>query len=140
MPCLHEPQDVGAIVAGIGDDEPDIDVGEALASDPIVGTEATLHDEHGPGARAAVPIKAPAEMSPAQWEAHLLTHLPFCPGCPFCVMARKPNLQHRKSHEGDRSIPMLVADYGYTRDSDDTRLATALVLRLYPYRLLLPRV
>ena len=122
-------------VAGNEDDEPEIVVADAMTSDPIIGTEALLHDGHGPGARPAVPIKAPAEMTPAQWEAHVLTHLPFCPGCPYCVMARKPNLQHRRSHEGDRTIPMLVADYGYIRDADDTLLATVLVLRLYPYRL-----
>ena len=64
-------------VAGTEDDEPEIVVADAMTSDPIIGTEALLHDGHGPGARPAVPTKAPAEMTPAQWEAHVLTHLPF---------------------------------------------------------------
>ena len=102
---------------------------------PIVGTSETLHDANGPGARRPQPIRAPPEMTQAQWEEHRLTHLPVCPSCPWCVMAREPNLQHRASREGERKVPMLVADYGYLRDTDDTVLATVLVLRLYPYRI-----
>ena len=93
-------------VAGLADDEPDIDVSKAMSSDPIVGTEAILHDGNGTGARRAQPIKAPAEMTPAQWEEHMLTHLPCCAGCPFCCIARKPDVQHRQACEWERNVPM----------------------------------
>ena len=75
----------------VANDEPDIDVKKALTSDPIVCVEKTLLDENGPGARRAVPIKAPAEMTPAQWEEHPLTHLP--------VLSRMPMLCNGKKTE-----------------------------------------
>ena len=72
-------------------------------------------------------------MTDAKKAVHALTHLPFHPGCPFCVTARRANVQHRTSHEGQRTIQFLVTDYGYGRDSNDEIMATVLVVRLYPY-------
>ena len=45
-----------------------------------------------------------------------------------------PNTSHSKSHEAERTIPLLVGDYAFCRDSKDDKLATLLVLRLLPYR------
>ena len=111
-----------------------VDVKHAVMNDPIVGHGPVLLDEHGEGARAATPLTSPKSMTAVEKEIHDLTHLPYHPGCPFCVMGRRPNTQHRRSHEGDRDVPLLVADYGYVRNSEDEVLATVLVIRIYPDR------
>ena len=46
-----------------------------------------------------------------------------------------PNTAHGKSHEADRTIPLLVGDSVFCRNSKDDKLATILVLRLLPSRL-----
>ena len=63
-----------------GEDEP-VDLKEALFSDPIVGTEQTLHDQHGPGAIEPRPLPSPPGFTPSQWATHCITHLPYHPGC-----------------------------------------------------------
>ena len=35
----------------------------------------------------------------------------------------------------DRTIPLLVGDYGFVKDGTDEGNATVLVLKLYPYKL-----
>ena len=128
------PQSDRTVATGMVE-EPEVDVKQAVLGYPIVGHGVVLLDENGPGARPATPLTSPKPMTPAEKEIHDLTHLPFHPACPYCVMARRPNTQHRRSHEGDRTVPLLVADYGYVRDSEDVVLATVLVIRLYPYRM-----
>ena len=103
--------------------------------DRIVGVENVTLDNHGPGAIDIKPMATPPEMTPAEWAKHALTHLPYHPGCSICRACKMPNTAHVKSHEADRTIPLLVGDYAFCRDSKDEGLATILVLRLFPYRL-----
>ena len=116
----------------------DVDVDLALFDDPIVGVERVVADQHGPGAIAARPLSSPPSMTPAAFEKHCLTHLPYHPGCPICAATRKPNLQHRNSHEASKVITLLVEDYGFIRSSldDKQHLQIVLVLRILPYNLL----
>ena len=100
-----------------------------------MGVEHTTLDDHGPGAINVEPMSAPPELSPAHWAKHYLTHRPYHPGCSICRACKRPNTAHSKSHEAERSIPLLVGDYAFCRDSKDEGLATLLVLRLFPYRL-----
>ena len=81
-------------------------------------------------------------MTPAAFEKHCLTHLPYHPGCPICAATRRPNDQHRKSHESARTVPLLVGDYGFIRSSMDDKslLQTVVVLRILPYKLLFASV
>ena len=117
------------------EEEEAVDLKDALFSDPIVGTEQVLQDEHGPGAIAARLLPSPPSFTPAQWARHCLTHLPFHPGCPICVACRRPNSHHRQTHECERVIPLLVADYCYVKSTGDEQLQTVLVMRLYPYKI-----
>ena len=120
-----------------GDDEA-VDLELAMLDDPIVGVERVLADEHGPGALAPKPLPTPPSMTPAAFHRHCLTHLPYHPGCPICAASRRPNTQHRRSHEHDRVIPLLVGDYGFVRSSLDSKelIQNLLVLRILPYKLL----
>jgi len=62
-------------------------------------------------------------------------HLPYANWCPWCVMGRRSNAPHYRSRDGsDRSLPLLVIDYCFVRDRDDTILTTLLVGKLYPSR------
>ena len=112
-----------------------IDPKDVLLGDRIVGSEQVTLDEYGPGAIDIKPMASPPEMTPAQWTKHSLTHLPYHPGCSICRACKLPNTAHLKSHEDDRTIPLLVGDYAFCRDSKDESLATILVLRLFPYKL-----
>ena len=39
---------------------------------------------------------------------HNLTHLPYRSWCRWCVLSRKPNPKHVRSHFAKRDIPLLV--------------------------------
>ena len=115
--------------------EEDVNLKDALFDDPIIGHGQTLLDEHGPGALEPLPLATPPTMTPAQRAKHNLTHLPYHPGCPICVATRRPNTHHQRSHENERTIPLLVADYCFVKTSGDVALQTIPVLRLYPCKL-----
>jgi hypothetical protein len=92
----------------------------AMLSEPIVGMDkVTWVDGKGPGALAAKPLPSPKPMSDAQRRIHDLTHLPYEPGCPICVSCRRPNNHHRRVKDRERSIPLLVGDYGFPKNSSD---------------------
>ena len=87
-------------------------------------------DEHGPGALAPRTIPAPKEMTHAERERHFAGgHLPYDSRCDICVRCKRPNTPHSKSNESDRTIPLLVGDYGFVKDGTDEGNATVLVLR-----------
>ena len=110
------------------EEEPDLS--KAMLDDPIVGVEAVVHDQHGPGARKARPLPTPKPMSAAQKEIHDLTHLPFDEGCDLCRLTRGLNALHRLTQEAMRTIPLRVADSCYLRWSNSAVLRTVLVMRL----------
>ena len=107
----------------------------AQLDEPIVGSEVvTWQEGKGPGAREARPLPAPKAPTSAAWEKHKLTHLPYCSWCPICASTKRPNHHHRCSRRGYmRSIPFLVADYCYIRNSGEDVLICLLVVRVYPW-------
>ena len=135
-PVSPKPPTIGDLRRnGRSEGEEVIDPKDVLLGDRIVGSEQVTLDEYGPGAIDIKPMASPPEMTPAQWTKHSLTHLPYHPGCSICRACKLPNTAHLKSHEDDRTIPLLVGDYAFCRDSKDESLATILVLRLFPYKL-----
>ena len=124
--------------AVVGEDD-DVNFDLALLDDPIIGIERVISDKNGSGALDPKPLSSPPSMTPAAFMKHCLTHLPYHPGCPICAATRRPNVQHRKSHEAARVIPLLVGDYGFVRSSlDDAQdLQYVPVLRCIPYKLLM---
>ena len=93
----HEHQDA--------QEEKEVDFGEALLDDPIVGVE-TVSPAH-----QAKPLPTPKAMSAAQKAIHDLTHLPYDPGCEICVSTRRPNSHHQSVKSSERDVPLLVGDY-----------------------------
>ena len=66
----------------IGDPEL-VDMKDALPSEPIVGVERVIMDQHGPGAVAPKALSSPQGMTAAQWEKHKLAHLPLPSWMPY---------------------------------------------------------
>ena len=120
---------------GVDEGDEVIDPKDVLIGDRIVGVEHVTYDGHNPGAIEIEPMTTPPQMTPTQWAKHSITHLPYHPGCSICRACKRPNNGHMKTHEAERSIPLLVGDYAFCRDSKDESLATLLILRLLPYRL-----
>ena len=64
------------------------------------------------GSEEVEPVKHavdPGAPTPAQIEAHRLSHLPFRSWCKWCVLGRGRGIQHRKAGASD--IPILGLDY-----------------------------
>ena len=126
-PSSHVPQEE--------QEEPEVDFSQAMLDDPIVGTALVTMDHNGPGALRPKPLPSHKQMTPAEKEAHDLTHVKFDPACEICQATRGVNAQHRSVVEHNRVIPLLVAGYCYLRFAGSTLLRTVLVMRLYPYRM-----
>lgn len=117
------------------DGEEDVDLSSALLGDPIVGHGPTLLDANGHGALKPIARSPPPTMTPAEKAKHNLTRLPFHPRCPICVATRRPNAHHRRPHEQERTIPLLVADDCFVKTAGGVVMQTCVALRLYPYKL-----
>ena len=81
------------------------------------------------------PVPSPKKMSAAQRRIHDITKLPYDPGCGICVSCRRPNNHHRTVKTSERTIPLLVAVYGFPKDSEDDNTMTLLIMRVYPYKI-----
>ena len=86
--------------------------------------------------RTPIPLKSPRELTPTEWEQHMITHLPQCPGCPYCTAGKKPNQHHRRSTTS-RQRPHITADYGFLRDSTSDSEVPFLVVYTQPFKILL---
>ena len=93
------------------------------------------HD-HDDDVQKPKPLPAPTLPTPEEILEHNLTHIPYRPWCRYCVMSRRPNDPH-KSRFLKRTVPLLVGDYCFIRSSTDEILQTVLVVRMYPFRLLM---
>ena len=82
-------------------------------------------------------IPAPKDTSAAEREKHFASgHLPYDPRFKICISCKRPNVPHNQSHESTRTIPLLVGDYGFIKDGTDDENATVLVLKLWPFKLI----
>ena len=95
----------------------------------IVGKEPAKTCTH-----KVAPLPLPKLMTPAEYARHVVTHMPYHPGCPFCVMGRRPNSHHRRRPSKARAIPHVVADYGFLKCRDED-LVTMLVVYISPWKI-----
>ena len=135
IPLTRSFKTGGGTGSAVDLDEEELIPKSVAVDDPIVGESMVTLDEHGPGAIEPKVMSAPKELTPHQKARHFISHLPYDPSCEICVACRRPNDPHSLSHESSRTIPLLVGDFGYMRDSKDDDNATILVLKLYPFRL-----
>ena len=133
---IHEGDEKdGSNVVDLAEEE--MDPRSVTVDDLIVGDGAVTLDEHGPGALQPKSVPGPKEMSKLEKERHFASgHLPYDPRCEICVSCKRSNLPHLHSHESERTIPLLVGDYGFAKDSVDDETATILVLKLFPFKII----
>ena len=108
--------------------------GDVAWGEPIVGARpAVLHETE------AKPIKSPKEMSPEDFARHCVTHIPFSDACWYCLCAKKSNLPHHRS-PGGRTIPLVVADYGFLTMESTQETVPYLVVQVRPWRIMFATV
>ena len=71
-------------------------------------------------------------MTSDEFAKHVVTHLPYQPGCPHCVAGRRSDSHHRSKAQV-RVIPLLSADDGFLRDVNSQDLTTFLVIAVRPW-------
>ena len=76
----------------------------------------------------------PKAMSEADLREHMITHLPYCDGCPFCVAGKRPNSHHRLP-DRTLTIPNISLDYGFLTESVSQDVVTVLGAYVRPYKL-----
>ena len=124
---------------GVTDDleEEELDPKSVAVDEVIAGEGIVTLDKNGPGALQPKQVTGPKEMTKIERERHFAAgHLPYDPRCEICTSCKKPNAPHLKSHESERTIPLLVGDYGFIKDGSDDENVTILVLKLFPFKLI----
>ena len=53
----------------------------------------------------ATPLPEPKEPNEHEVARHMLTHLPYCSWCPYCVAGRRPD-SHRRRMKTHSSLPI----------------------------------
>lgn len=77
-------------------------------------------DEEEPDeARQAKPAHDPRAPTKAEYDRHMLTHLPYRAWCPRCVTGCGRSSQHRraKEHEAGGGVPAVPMDYRYMTET-----------------------
>ena len=80
-----------------------------------------------------VPMTSPRELTAKEWAEHMVTHLPYCSSCPYCIPGMRHNCPHKRS-QTDRKLPHLLADYGYLKDSVSKDSVPFLVVYVQPFK------
>ena len=95
-----------------------------------VGTDDEVDLDSGQCSRRPRGVPEPYTPSAAERALHNLTHWPYRSWCEHCLRSRRPNARHSFSpSSSERTVPVLVADYCYLRDSRDEDLAEVFVGR-----------
>ena len=107
-PCegWERPEDAGIALDTIG------------IQDDVDGEEEVVA-ETGEVVQLPKALPTPKLPSRAVIAHHNLTYIPYRSWCKFCVAARRNNDPHRSQHEGEPTVPCLVADYCFLRESQD---------------------
>ena len=102
---------------------------DVVWGDPIVGKHPNADDPSKP-----IELPTPKDMTAAEVLKHCTTHIPFHPGCQYCVAGKKPNVQHRQSSQR-RKNPMLVADDAFLTNEISQEVIPFLVIYVLPWNL-----
>ena len=89
-------------------------------ADPVNVDDEVAQDDEGEAfiCPRALPEHQPPSL--ALVKKHNLTHWPYAPWCPHCVMARRLSDPHFSSRDGgEREIPLFVVDYAFIRNDAD---------------------
>ena len=75
-------------------------------------------DEESEEARVVKPAHDPGAPTKAEYDRHMLTHLPYRAWCPWCVTGRGRSAQHRRQRqEGEEGVPMVAMDFCFITEA-----------------------
>ena len=101
---------------------------EDLRSGVCADADDLVQDTSGEAAQLPNPLPCPKCPSPEAMRRHRLTHWPYAPWCPDCVMARRMSEAHTQRKElDDRNHLLFVVDYCFVRGTEDEEMLTLLV-------------
>ncbi len=112
------------------------EAGPAGAADP----EGHGGQDHGPEEAAIRGAPDPGQPTRGERARHELTHLPFRPWCPACVMGRAPDDPHAAGPpDEERGVPKVSLDYGFMAREGEDGQRTILVLKARPEKVVASR-
>jgi len=113
-------------IGGIGDAEGGYERGEEGKRGLVEGGQEEVEVEEGRPAKMARDPGCPTE---AERKAHEASHLPFRSWCGPCVLARMPNLPHKRIEREESGVPEVGMDYGFMSRKGDKTQMTVLVTK-----------
>ena len=102
-------EELGDIEEGDGPEDFGPHAGEMPVTPQVTGEGA---EDSGDGGRAA-PLPAPRAPSRAEWERHVVSHVPYRSWCRHCVAGRGMERQHTRRIDHEDQFPHVSIDYGY---------------------------
>ena len=87
--------------------------------DDLEGDKADEHDDVDEGRRPKA-LRRPQTPTKAEWDEHVLTHLPFREWCPHCVAGKGVSSHHKTSKEPQLGLTVSV-DYCWMKDGREER-------------------
>ena len=75
--------------------------------------EDNSDDEETGEARKPKVMRDPGAPTRKEVDQHNVTHLPFRPWCPSCVIGQAKDKAHKRDNEDDKAVDEIVFDYGF---------------------------
>lgn len=115
------------IVAPISVEEELVGLKEKLGMQKANLRDTEIEIEEADAPRVPAKVYTP---SPAEYDKHCATHLPYRNWCPICVQAKRKNPAPKKSKDEDkhRHIPVISMDYMYLNEKSDEANCPILVI------------
>ena len=116
--AARERNVVGFDLGGVEDAQEECKVGPHAEEEPNMDCESDGGED---GERVRLLPKPPTP-SKAEWERHVVSHMPFRDWCRHCVAGRGLEPPHQSRPEQDDQYPLVCIDYGHRRCHTDVGL------------------
>ena len=100
---------VGFDLGGVEDSQEECKVGPHAEEEPNMDCESDGGED---GERVRL-LPKPRTPSKAEWERHVVSHMPFRDWCRHCVAGRGLERRHQRHPGHDDQYPLVCIDYGY---------------------------
>ena len=107
--AARERNVVGFDLGGVEDSQEECKVGPHAEEEPNMDCESDGGED---GERVRL-LPKPRTPSKAEWERHVVSHMPFRDWCRHCVAGRGLERRHQRHPGHDDQYPLVCIDYGY---------------------------
>ena len=107
--AARERNVVGFDLGGVEDAQEECKVGPHAEEEPNMDCESDGGED---GERVRL-LPKPRTPSKAEWERHVVSHMPFRDWCRHCVAGRGLERRHQRHPGHDDQYPLVCIDYGY---------------------------